>query len=115
MTKYNLINQSRIERAARALFDAAPLEDDPEKQEAQSNNEQVESRGFRWDELDEDAPSKHEFRALAAVVIEALDDELDEGLRQIQLPAVMAELTLLNKADALGVLYAAIERITETK
>jgi hypothetical protein len=118
MAKYSL-NQFRIECVARALYDAAPpiedyaaapLEDDPERQDG---NGQAEPK--KWDELDEDAPAKEEFRALATIAVEAMNEGLDEGLRQFQLPAVMAELTSLSKADALGVLYAAIERITETK
>lgn len=109
MAKYSL-DQFRIECVARALYDAAPPIEDYQPPEGQA-----ELKEFSWDELDENAPTKEEFRALATIAVEALNEGLDEGLRQIQLPAVLAELTSLSKADALGVLYAAIERITETK
>lgn len=110
MTKYSLTNQSRIERVARALYDATPFE---EFEEGQPTNGSAEPKN--WDDLDEvEYPIKQEFRVMATIAIEAMNDELDEGLRQFQLPAVLAELTSLSKPDALRVLNAAIERIMES-
>lgn len=114
MTKYNsTIRLSQIERVARALYDAAKVAPE-EGQSIKGLN------GLSWDELDEgEHPIKQEFRAMATIAVEAMteteNDELDEDLRQFQLPAVMAELTLLSKADALRVLYAAIEQTMETR
>lgn len=118
MAKYNSTTRlAQIERVARALYDAAPSEGDPEEQ---SLDEQAEPKALSWDELDETKyPIKQEFRVMAAIAIEAItevaDDELDEDLRQFQLPAVMAELTSLKKSDALRVLNAAIEKTMETR
>lgn len=109
MAKYSLTNQSRIERVARALYDATPFE---EFEEGQPTNGPAEPK--KWDELDEaEYPIKQEFRVMATIAIEAMNDELDESLRQFQLPAVMAELNSLSKPDALRVLNAAIEQIME--
>ena len=112
MAKYSMASQSKIESVARALYDAAPLEDDPERQEHEENPP---IQKFSWDELDADAPIKEEFRVMAAIAVEAMTNDLDETLRQFQLPAVMSELTSLSKADALRVLNAAIEQIMEAK
>lgn len=120
MTKYSLANQARIERVARALYDAAPSESEgePEQSSEQQLDEQGEqaepTKALSWDELDEAKyPIKQEFRVMAAIAIEAmtLDDDLDESLRQFQLPAIMAELTSLKKTDALRVLNAAIDQV----
>lgn len=110
MTKYSLVNQARIERVARALYDAAPS--DPE---TQALDEQGEQKALPWDDVAD--TFKQEFRIMAAIAIEAMifDDGLDEGLRQIQLPGVMAELTSLKKTDALRVLNAAIDKVMETE
>lgn len=116
MAKYSMASQLKIERVARALYDAAPFEEgDPEKLEEQALDGRAEAK--KWDEMDEtEYPIKQEFRAMATTAIEAMNDyDLGESLRQFQLPAVMAELTLLSKADALRVLNAAIEQIMETR
>jgi hypothetical protein len=122
MTYNSTIRLSQIDRVARALYDAAPSEGDPPSDGAeQSLDEQAEpTKALSWDELDDaQYPIKQEFRAMATIAVEAIteakDDELDETLRQFQLPAVMAELTALSKADALRVLYAAIEKTMETR
>lgn len=123
MTYNSTIRLAQIERVARALYDAAPLEKGLEQPDGQPVNGQAESENFSWDELDEvDYPVKQikqEFRDMATIAVEAMNetanDELDEPLRQFQLPAVMAELTLISKADALRVLYAAIEQTMETR
>jgi hypothetical protein len=116
MTKYSLVNQARIERVARALYDAAPSESEGDEQSLDEQGEQAEPKTLSWDDLDDaQYPIKQEFRVMAAIAIEAmtLDDGLDEGLRQFQLPAIMAELTSLNKTDALRVLNAAIDKVME--
>jgi hypothetical protein len=126
MTKYSLVNQARIERVARALYDAAPSESegDPEQSSEQpldEQGEQAEPKTLSWDDLDDaqypNKQVKQEFRVMAAIAIEAmtLDDDLDESLRQFQLPAIMGELTSLKKTDALRVLNAAIDRVMESE
>jgi hypothetical protein len=119
MTKYSLANQARIERVARALYDAAPSESEGEPEPSlDEQGERAEPKALSWDELDDaQYPIKQEFRVMATIAIEAmtLDDGLDEGLRQFQLPAIMAELTSLNKTDALRVLNAAIDQVMEAQ
>jgi len=124
MTYNSTIRLSQIDRVARALYDATAVL--PEKQEEGSEQDEQEERPAReraepkeWDKLDPEHSIKQEFRAMATIAVEAIteakDDELDETLLQFQLPAVMAELTVLSKADALRVLYAAIEKTMETR